>query len=129
MGRSGGEERGRLVPLSAAEAEGISHELTEDAAARFFRLEGPPLTPAEAGPGPAPRQGDTLVVLEGARPNEGDLMVVRLEGNGYLLGRSRKRGTWCLLAGGAAVPLEGGEVHPIGVVMGVLRKVVTRGAG
>jgi SOS-response transcriptional repressor LexA len=113
---------GRLIPLSTAEAEQTQHELAQDPGACFFRVfdsvagqdEQPPL-----------RQGDVLIVIVDASPNEGDLIVVRLEGNGHLLGRSRRGGSWCLLASGAAVPLDasGSEVHLAGVVMGVLRKV------
>ena len=113
---------GRLVPLSAEEAEQTQHELAQDAGAAFFRV----FDPVAAQDGQPPlRQGDVLIALVDVAPNEGDLIVVRLEGNGHLLGRSRKGGSWCLLASGAAVPLDasGSEVHRVGVVMGVLRKV------
>lgn len=116
------QTEGRLVPLDAAEAEGTQHELAQDPGARFFRVFDPV---AGQGGYPPLRRGDTLIALADARPNEGDLIVVRLEGNGHLLGRSRRGGSWCVLASGAAVPLDasGGEVHLAGVVVGVLRKV------
>lgn len=117
---------GQLLPLKDREAEGLQHELADDPAARFFRVAGP----VEAADGRSPlKLGDTLIALEGSLPREGDLIVVRLEGNGYLLGTSRKGGTWCLLTSGAAVPLRlsGGEVRMVGVVVGVLRKVPVPG--
>jgi len=92
---------GQLLPLDDREAEGLQHELADDPAANFFRVTGP----VEAADGRPPlRRGDTLVALEGSPPREGDLIVVQLEGNGFLLGTSRKGGTWCLLTSGAAVP-------------------------
>ncbi len=118
---------GQLLPLEDREAESLQHELADDPAARFFRV----ADPVEATGGRSPlRLGDTLIALEGSLPREGDLIVVRLEGNGYLLGTSRKGGTWCLLTSGAAVPLRlsGGEVRMVGVVVGVLRKVPVSGA-
>jgi len=117
---------GQLLPLDDREAEGLQHELADDPAAGFYRVTGP----IEAAEGRPPlRRGDTLVALEGSSPREGDLIVVQLEGNGFLLGTSRKRGTWCLLTSGAAVPLRlsGGGVRMSGVVVGVLRKVAVPG--
>jgi hypothetical protein len=122
MGRAGQQRtKGRLVPLSGAEAEHAQHELAQDPGARFFRVLDPVVGEERQ---PPLRAGDTLVTLTDVRPNEGDLIVVRLAGNGHLLGRSRREGSWCLLASGAAVPLDasGGEVRLAGVVMGVLRK-------
>ncbi len=113
---------GQLLPLEDREAEDLQHELADDPAASFFRVTGP----VEAAMGRPPlKLGDTLIALKGSLPREGDLIVVRLEGNGYLLGTSRKGGTWCLLTSGAAVPLRlsGGDVRMVGVVVGVLRKV------
>ncbi len=118
---------GQLLPLDDREAEGLQHELADDPAANFFRVTGP----VEAAEGRPPlRRGDTLVALEGSPPREGDLIVVQLEGNGFLLGTSRKGGTWCLLTSGAAVPLRlsGGGVRMAGVVVGVLRKVPFSGS-
>ena len=118
---------GQLLPLDDREAEGLQHELADDPAASFFRVTGP----VEAAEGRPPlRRGDTLVALEGSSPREGDLIVVQLEGNGFLLGTSRKGGTWCLLTSGAAVPLRlsGGGVRMAGVVVSVLRKVSVSGA-
>ena len=117
---------GQLLPLEDREAEGLQHELAGDSAASFFQVTGP----VEAARGRPPlKLGDTLIALKGSLPREGDLIVVRLEGNGYLLGTSRKGGTWCLLTSGAAVPLRlsGGEVRMVGVVVGVLRKVPVPG--
>ena len=117
---------GQLLPLEDQEAEDIQHELADDPAARFFRVAGP----VEAAEGRPPlRLGDTLIALEESLPREGDLIVVRIEGNGYLLGTSRKGGTWCLLTSGAAVPLRlsGREVRMVGVVVGIMRKVPTPG--
>gem|GEM_PF-2191481 len=118
----GSRNGGELVPLTTREAEGIQHELAEDPAARFFRVAGPISGEEER---PPLHDGDTLIVLAGALPNEGDPIVVQLEGNGYMLGRSRREGMWCLLASGAAVPLDpcGDAVRVIGVVVGVLRKM------
>ena len=118
---------GQLLPLDDREAEGLQHELAGDPAASFFRVTGP----VEAAEGRPPlRSGDTLVALEGSPPREGDLIVVQLEGNGFLLGSSRKGGTWCLLTSGAAVPLRlsGGGVRLIGVVVGIMRKVTAPGS-
>jgi len=117
---------GQLLPLEDREAEGLQHEMADDPAACFFRVAGP----VEAARGRPPlKLGDTLIALKGSLPREGDLIVVRLEGNGYLLGTSRKGGTWCLLTSGAAVPLRlsGGDVRMVGVVVGVLRKVPVPG--
>ena len=119
---------GRLVPLAPEEAEQTQHELAQDPGARFFRV----FDPVQGQEGYPPlRQGDVLVTLVEAHPNEGDLVVVRLEGNGHLLGRCRRGGAWCLLASGAAVPLgtTGEEVQLAGVVLGVLRKVETGVSG
>ncbi len=110
------------MPLSDGEAKSIQHELAGDPAARFFRVAGP----VGGGDGRPPlREGDTLIALAGTLPNEGDLIVVQLEENGYLLGRSRRGGAWCLLTSGAAVPLDssGGAVRVVGVVVGLLRKM------
>jgi hypothetical protein len=119
---------GRLVPLSAEEADATQHELAQDPAARFFRV----FDPVEGEEGYPPlHRGDVLVTLIEAHPREGDLVVVRLDGNGHLLGRCRRDGAWCLLASGAAVPLEttGEEVSLAGVVLGVLRKVPAAASG
>lgn len=110
------------MPLSNGEAKSIQHELAGDPAARFFRV----ASPVGGGDGRPPlREGDTLIALAGTLPNEGDLIVVQLEENGYLLGRSRRGGAWCLLTSGAAVPLDssGGAVRVVGVVVGLLRKM------
>lgn len=119
---TGSDKREELVLLTGREAENVQHELAGDPAARFFRVAGP--VGGEGGQ-PALREGDTLIVLEGSLPNDGDLVVVQLEGNGYLLGRSRRGRSWCLLVSGAALPLDssGGEVRMLGAVVGVLRKV------
>ena len=124
MSRNGNNSRneGKLISLTAGEAEEVQHELAGDPSAQFFRVVGPVRGEKEQ---PPLCRGDTLIVLTGALPNEGDPMVVQLEGNGYLLGRSRREGTWCLLVSGAAVPLDnsGSSVRVIGVVVGVLRKM------
>lgn len=111
------------MPLTALEAEGIQHELAGDPAARFFRVADPVGGEQER---PPLQEGDTLIVLAGALPNEGDQIVVQLEGSGYLLGRSRREGAWCILASGAAVPLDasGDAVRVVGVVVGVMRKMI-----
>ncbi len=114
------------MPLSGTEAEHAQHELAQDPGARFFRVLDPVAGEERQ---PPLRVGDTLVALTDVRPNEGDLIVVKLAENGHLLGRSRREGSWCLLASGAAVPLDasGGEIHLAGVVMGVLRKADASG--
>jgi hypothetical protein len=111
-----------VVPLTAAEAARLQHELAGDPAAGFFRVTG--TVPGANGVPPLHR-GDTLVALREARPNEGDLVVVQLVGNGWRLGRSCRGGTWCLLAGGGAVPLfaSDGDISVLGVVVGVIRKL------
>ncbi len=122
MSAGSAPERGAVVPLTPAEAAQVQHELAGDQAAGFFRVAG-------AVPGandlPPLHRGDTLVTLRDARPNEGDLLVVRLVGNGWQLGRSCRGGTWCLLAGGGAVPLfaADGDISVLGVVVGVIRKL------
>lgn len=122
---AGNRNGGELIPLTGEEAEGIQHELAGDPAARFFRVKE--AVNVEESRLPL-RSGDALIVLAGSLPREGDMIVVRLEGNGYLLGRSRREGDWCLLSSGAAVPLNssGEEIRLVGVVVGVLRKMAER---
>jgi SOS-response transcriptional repressor LexA len=122
LSNNNSRNEGKLVPLTAGEADSVQHELAEDPSAQFFRVVGPVRGERQQ---PPLREGDTLIVLSGALPNDGDPIVVQLEGNGYLLGRSRREGTWCLLVSGAAVPLgnSGSSVRVIGVVVGVLRKM------
>ncbi|MFO7768961.1 MAG: hypothetical protein R6W82_08430 [bacterium] len=133
MDRGGMRERGAVRALSREEADRVQHELARDPAARFFRVEGRVRTRPGTGTGSSPvslRDGDVLVALGGAEPNEGDLVVVRLEGDGCLLGWSRKKGGWCLLLSGPAVPLGSGEEARLaGVVVGVLRKAAPAGRG
>ena len=132
MDRGGAAVRGSLRALSGEEAEQVQHELAEDPTARFFRVEAAVRADA-GGEAAAPvslGEGDVLVTLGGGEPNEGDLVVVRLAGNGFLLGWSRKEGAWCLLLSGPALPMGSGEeVRLAGVVVGVLRKAAPVGRG
>lgn len=126
MERADMQARGAVRLLSREEAVRMQHELAEDPTARFFRVQ----EEVRAAPGPGEavsavslRQGDVLVTLTGTEPNEGDLIVVRLRGDGCLLGWSRRSGERCLLLTGPAVPMGSGEeVRLAGVVAGVLRK-------
>jgi len=122
MNASSAPGRGAVVPLTTAEAMRLQHELAGDPTAGFFRVTG--ALPAADGLPPL-HSGDTLVTLREVRPNEDDLVVVQLVGNGWRLGRSCRGGTWCLLAGGGAVPLfaTDGDISVLGVVVGVIRKL------
>ena len=119
------QSEGRLLPLTPQQAGGVALECAHDRSILFFRVIEKDLRAAESGCFPL-RDGDVLVVREGVRPYEGDLIVVELDGEaGYRLGRSRREGNWCLLIPGAALPLGAGAgFRLVGVVMGAWRTPV-----